>query len=115
MSCLRLYDVASQHASSRPAIWTDPGLDAEHDRAVVRVVPELDPVRQPGRAERHHDRPVADRRVERDGGQAGPARDQGGHGGGVGAVVRRPAAHLNGASGLGDWPEGRALLDSLRA
>jgi predicted alpha/beta hydrolase family esterase len=26
-----------------------------------------------------------------------------------------PRGHINGESGLGDWPEGRALLDSLRA
>ena len=26
-----------------------------------------------------------------------------------------PLGHLNGASGLGDWPAGRALLDALRA
>jgi uncharacterized protein len=25
-----------------------------------------------------------------------------------------PAGHINGASGLGDWPEGRTLLDRLR-
>ena len=25
-----------------------------------------------------------------------------------------PRGHINGGSGLGDWPEGRALLDSLR-
>jgi uncharacterized protein len=26
-----------------------------------------------------------------------------------------PAGHINGDSGLGDWPEGRALLDRLRS
>jgi predicted alpha/beta hydrolase family esterase len=25
-----------------------------------------------------------------------------------------PAGHINGESGLGDWPEGRALLERLR-
>ena len=29
------------------------------------------------------------------------------------AVMVGPRGHLNAASGLGDWPEGRALLDSL--
>lgn len=29
-------------------------------------------------------------------------------------VLAGPRGHLNGDSGLGDWPEGRALLDQLR-
>ncbi|MEO3690408.1 RBBP9/YdeN family alpha/beta hydrolase [Roseateles paludis] len=29
-------------------------------------------------------------------------------------VVAGPRGHLNGDSGLGDWPEGRELLDALR-
>lgn len=32
---------------------------------------------------------------------------------GSSVVVAGPRGHLNSASGLGDWPEGRALLDSL--
>jgi len=33
---------------------------------------------------------------------------------GAEAVVAGPRGHLNGDSGLGDWPEGRSLLDQLR-
>lgn len=33
---------------------------------------------------------------------------------GAGLVVAGPRGHLNGESGLGDWPEGRALLSALR-
>lgn len=34
---------------------------------------------------------------------------------GAGLVVAGPRGHLNGESGLGDWPEGRALLAALMA
>lgn len=35
---------------------------------------------------------------------------------GAGSIVQAGArGHLNGESGLGEWPEGRALLDALRA
>jgi len=32
---------------------------------------------------------------------------------GAGVVIAGPRGHLNADSGLGDWPEGRALLESL--
>ena len=34
---------------------------------------------------------------------------------GAGLVVAGPRGHLNDASGLGDWPEGRAMLAALMA
>jgi predicted alpha/beta hydrolase family esterase len=34
---------------------------------------------------------------------------------GSGFVDAGARGHLNGDSGLADWPEGRALLDALRA
>jgi uncharacterized protein len=37
------------------------------------------------------------------------------HGWGSRFVDAGARGHLNGESGLGDWPEGRALLDALRA
>ncbi|HET9975980.1 MAG TPA: alpha/beta fold hydrolase [Burkholderiaceae bacterium] len=40
---------------------------------------------------------------------AGLARDWG-----AAVVCIGPRGHINGESGLGDWPEGRALLDRLR-